>query len=214
MDSAGRVIARPRLRLVQASASQSLRYRGAPSLPGASDSSDRAATEIDVATIENRGRMAIMSSREKHVSVCCSTKASCCIVIVLNNPRCVWSKWIVCREHFILYIPLFPLPPFPSLLILLFSCFFFSCFFFSERHLFVLDRQTDISYFFSYIYCIYYISVFHVVYAQAMGLQHAGVFKLIAILGLVIEDICGLVVRVPRIGNYHEAIIIANSCTQ
>lgn len=47
-----------------------------------------------------------------------------------------------------------------------------------------------------------------------MGLQHAGVFKLIAVLGLVIEDICGLVVRAPRIGNYHEAIIIANSCTQ
>lgn len=154
MDSAGRVIACPRLRLVQASASQSLRYRGAPSLPGASDSSDRAATEIDVATIENRGRMAIMSSREKHVSVCCSTKASCCIVIVLNNPRCVWSKWIVCREHFILYIPLFPLLPFSFFFSLLFSSLF--SLLFSERHLFVLDRQTDISYFFSYILYILY----------------------------------------------------------
>lgn len=104
------------------------------------------ATEIDVAPIENRGRMAIMSSREEHVSVCCSTKASCCIVIVLNNPRCVWSKWIVCREHLFLCIPLFPSLPFPShsshLVFLPFS----------ERRPFVLYRQTDIVYLFSYIY--------------------------------------------------------------
>lgn len=57
----------------------------------ASDSSDRPATEIDVAQIENRGRMAIMSSQEKHVSLHCNTIGSCWIVIVLNNPRCVWE---------------------------------------------------------------------------------------------------------------------------
>lgn len=209
MGSAARVIARPRLRLVQA-LPKAPRYRGAPRLPGASDSSDRAATEIDVAPIENRGRMAIMSGREKHVSVCCSTKASCCIVIVLNNPRCVWSKWIVCREHFIRYIPHSPSPPF------FFSHLFFSLLlpslvslFFSVRHLFVLDRQTFLS--------------FHIlhsgsrgVYGQAVGLQLAGVFKLIAVFQSVIEDIqdVGLVVHVPCIENYHEAIIIENSCTQ
>lgn len=64
---------------------------GSLTLLWAADSSDRPATEIDVAQIENRGRMAIMSSQEKHVSLHCNTIGSCWIVIVLNNPRCVWE---------------------------------------------------------------------------------------------------------------------------
>lgn len=50
-------------------------YRGSRlSLRRACSRSDRPATEIDVAQIENRGRMAIMSRQEKHVSVSGNTK--------------------------------------------------------------------------------------------------------------------------------------------
>lgn len=151
-----------------------------------------------------------MSSREKHVSVCCSTKASCCIVIVLNNPRCVWSKWIVCREHFILYIPLSFCFSFFIFFLLLFCylLFFFSfSLLFSKEYLFILDRHHLFLF-------ILYIKLYQVVYAQAVGLQHAEVFKLIAALQLLIKDICGSCGSVPCIEIYHEAIIIANSCTQ
>lgn len=52
---------------------------------------------------------------------------------------------------------------------------------------------------------------------QAVGLQRAGVLQLIAVLQSVIEDICrpcGTCEHAPCIENYHEAIIIANSCNQ
>lgn len=56
------MISVPQLHLVLSSSTSQSPDAGSLTLLCASDSSDTPATEIDVAQIENRGRMAIMSS--------------------------------------------------------------------------------------------------------------------------------------------------------
>lgn len=67
-----------------------------------SDKSDRAATKIDGAQIENRGRMAIMSSWKKHVSAHCNTKAVNTLLSFSITQGVFGSKWIVCTERLVL----------------------------------------------------------------------------------------------------------------
>lgn len=55
------MVSHPQLHLVLSSSTSQSPDMGSLTLLCASDSSDRPATEIDVAQIENRGRMAIMS---------------------------------------------------------------------------------------------------------------------------------------------------------